>query len=444
MTFLGMSAVIVPLLALIGLAWRGLPILLLAPLAAAAAAALASENVFSAITATFMEATSRFVRDFFLLFLLGAVFGRIMRDTGAADAVAGWIVRRLGAGRAILAIVLACAVLTYGGVSLFVVAFAVYPLALSLFASADIPRRMIPATIALGAFTFTMTALPGTPAVQNAIPIPVFGTSLYAAPWLGLVAAAIMALGGVGWLEHRARRLRRAGEGFAPRSTHHDAGHPAPAVARAALPLVLVLATNALLVYGLFPLSGLGAAPASGVWAIILALTLASCAALATMPLPAGSLRPTLNGGAETALLPLFNTAALVGFGAVVASLPGFAAIEAAVLAIPGGPLVSLAAAAAILAGITGSASGGMTIALDALGETYLAEAEAEGIPPAQLHRVTALATGGLDALPHNGAVVTLLGIGKLKHAEAYGNIFVVAVAIPVVALLAVLGLASL
>jgi H+/gluconate symporter-like permease len=155
---------------------------------------------------------------------------------------------------------------------------------------------------------------------------------------------------------------------------------------------------------------------------------------------PAGS----LGAGANASVLPIFNTASLVGFGAVVAGLPAFALVEALIEGIGGGPLVSLAISTNVLAGVTGSASGGMRIALDALGETYLAAAAAEGISPEALHRVTSIATGGLDALPHNGAVITLLSICGLTHRQSYGDIFMVAVAGPLLALCTVLIAASL
>jgi hypothetical protein len=149
------------------------------------------------------------------VFLLGAVFARFMEDSGAALVLSRRFVDWLGERNAVLAIVLACAVLTYGGVSLFVVAFAVYPIATAMFAQANIPKRLIPATIALGAFTFTMTALPGTPAIQNAIPMPFFNTTPFAAPGLGLIGGAIMFGVGMLWLWGRAARAHSAGEGYA-------------------------------------------------------------------------------------------------------------------------------------------------------------------------------------------------------------------------------------
>ncbi|MCW8088344.1 GntP family permease [Sabulicella glaciei] len=449
----GLAGILLALGLLIVLSWRGVSVLLLAPAAAALAALLSGAPVLASYTQIFMPALGSFVAAFLPLFLLGAVFGRLMEETGAAQALARAITARLGEGRTILAVVLACAVLTYGGVSLFVVAFAVQPLAAAMFSRARLPATLIPASIALGAFTFTMTALPGTPAIQNAIPMPHFGTTAFAAPGAGVLAGAIMLGLGLLWLNRRVAAHAFATPGAPPPPLE---GTEAPSAALAALPNLLVVSLNLVLASAVLPaldtaylaevrFGGVEFAALRGVWAIILAL-LGAIALMAWMgrrrvpDLPAA-----LGRGANAALLPALNTASLVGFGAVVAALPAFAAIRDAVLGIaPGNPLISLAVAVNILAGITGSASGGLSIALQTLGATYLERGVAAGIDPALLHRVAAIATGGLDALPHNGAVVTLLAVCGMTHRQSYADIFVVACLIPLLALAAVLAVTAL
>lgn len=439
---------ILPLAALIWMSSRGGPVLLLAPAMALAASALATEPILATLTQRYGPGLGRFVTDFFVLFLLGAVFGKIMEVSGAAKVLAHAVLDRLGPRHAILTTVLACAVLTYGGVSLFVVAFTVYPLALALFRQAVLPERFIPAAIALGSFTFTMTALPGTPAIQNAIPMPYFGTDLFAAPGMGLIAALIMGLGGMMYLSARAGQSQT---NAAP-SVELDQT-PGPPLWAATLPIFLVLILNLTLSRLVFPQFDLGyltspdwgsTAPGSviGLWSVLTSLTAAICAALWLFRSHLAAPIKALSDGAQNSLMPLLNTASLVGFGAVVAALPAFEQLRSFIGTLPGTAAEGLALSASLLAGITGSASGGMSIALDTLGAEYLEQARAQGIDPELLHRVSALATGGLDALPHNGAVITLLTIAGLTHREAYGPIFVVAVVIPVIALLAVLGLA--
>jgi H+/gluconate symporter-like permease len=476
---LSVLGIVLSLAAMMYLAYRGVSVLLLGPLAALGGG-VQRRPLLASYTQVFMPALARFIALFFPLFLLGAVFGKLMEASGAARVLAAVFVARLGARRALAAIVAACALLTYGGVSLFVVAFAVYPIAAEVFRAANLPKRLIPATIALGAFTFTMSALPGTPAIQNAIPMPFFGTTPFAAPGLGLVAGLLMPALGLAWLQHRARRARAAGEGYGQPETataplsrkvrEHAQGEgydvaelgpappvaPAPPVGVALAPIVLVVALNYLLAEILLPRmdtaylaqSLYGATQIDavrGVWAILVALaaSIGLLIALARRQLP--QLKETLDAGAVAAVAPIFNTALQVGYGAVIASLAGFALIRDAVLGIaPGNPLVSLAISVNVLAGITGSASGGMSIALNTLGATYLQLAQAAGISPELLHRVTAIAAGGLDALPHNGAVITLLAICGLTHRQSYLDILVVAVLVPLAALAVVVTLATL
>ncbi|WP_157265641.1 GntP family permease [Azohydromonas aeria] len=465
---ISMAGIVLSLVLLMALAYRGVSVLILAPAMALLAALFSPDApLLASYTQVFMKALAGFVAAFFPLFLLGAVFGKLMEASGAARTIAHAIVHALGTRHAIPAIVLACAVLTYGGVSLFVVAFAVFPIAAALFREADVPKRLIPATIALGAFTFTMTALPGTPAIQNAIPMPYFGTTPFAAPGLGLIGGTVMALLGGWWLQRRAASARAAREGYGGDGPDEEPprADPAPdgpaaaghaALARALAPVVLVILLNYVLSSWLWPALNtaylaeprFGATTITalrGVWAVIGALAgaIALLVLLHRRELP--QLRATLDEGAASSVLPLLNTASQVGYGAVIASLAGFALVRDAVLDLaPGNPLVSISVAVNLLAGITGSASGGMSIALQALGNTWLEMGRAAGIGPDLLHRVTAIATGGLDALPHNGAVITLLGICKLTHRQSYGDIAVVAVVIPVAALAVVVVLGSL
>ncbi|MBD3895042.1 GntP family permease [Halomonas sp. ML-15] len=477
---IGISAIAIALVLLMYLAYRGLSLLILAPLLAALVALVSVDTpLLASYTQVFMGAAGDFIVRYFPLFLLGAVFGKLMEDSGSAEVLASAIVERLGDTRAILAVVLSCAVMTYGGVSLFVVAFAVYPIAAALFRQANLPKRLIPGTIALGAFTFTMTALPGTPAIQNAIPMPYFGTSPFASPGLGILTGLVMLGLGQAWLSHRASQAKLAGEGYGHHQSEvrqavhlreHAAGEgfdlaevtPAqpprdlPPMILALLPIVLVIALNLLFTAVVIPAMDTGylAEPTygatsidsvRGVWSVIAALVIAIGVIIASNRRRLVALTTTLDSGANAALLPIFNTASLVGFGSVIASLAAFEAISLWVTSVGGdNPLISLAIAVNLLAGMTGSASGGMSIALATLGDTYLAMGEAAGIAPELMHRVTAVATGGLDALPHNGAVITLLSICGLTHRQAYLDIAVVAVLVPIISLVLLITLGTL
>ena len=478
---MGLFGILLGLALLVWLAYRGWSILLLAPAAALIAAAFAGGPLLAYWTQTFMDSASRFVAQFFPLFLLGALFGKLMEDSGSVSAIAQLTSERLGPARAILTVVLAGALVTYGGVSLFVAFFVLVPMAQALFRSAGLPNRLIPATIALGTSTFTMSALPGTPAIQNAIPIPFFGTTPLAAPGLGIIASAIMLAFGLWWLGRAAAAVRnREGSAsafsaaldqavedetvrqrattareFDPREVHH--GHPnrdPPPIGLAALPLLVVVIVNVLMILVILPrldvsflakeeFGATSLSAVAGIWAVVTALMAAIVIVIAINWHRLPGLRETMDSGANASVLPVLSVASLVGFGAVVAAVPAFAIVRNWVLSIEGGPLVSLAVATNLLAALTGSASGGLTIALEALGGTYMRLAAEHGIDPALLHRIAVLSAGTLDSLPQNGAVVTLLAVCGSTHRESYFDIVMAAIVGPILALAAVIALGS-
>lgn len=452
--------VLLSLAVLIYLAYRGLSVLYLAPLLAGMAVVLSSEKMaISIYTEVFMSGVAGFLKSFFPLFLLGALFGQLMQDSGSAKAIALGIQKKMGPRYAILSVVLACALLTYGGVSLFVVAFAVLPVACSIFQVAGIPKKLIPATVALGSFTFTMTALPGTPQIQNSIPMPYYGTDLYAAPILGIIAASIMLSLGYFWIAMRAKKMKQQNqdyfEGLTPEETQlekmasENEQKNLPHFAIAMIPIVVVLVLN--FYFGQFYFSGLphlqeltglsetALKKSLGLWSLILTLIIAIFVTIILNWRRFSSVASSLNKGANGSLLPVLNTASEVGYGSVIATLAGFALIREALLGVSSNPLIAQSLSVGTLAGITGSASGGLSIALEALSGEFLRLAELASISPEALHRTAVIASGGLDSLPHNGAVITLLAISRLTHKQSYLDIGMVTVVIPIFALVMII-----
>jgi len=479
---MGLVGIVVGLSFLVRLAFRGWSVLLLAPVAALIAAAFGGQPLLANWTQTFMGSATHFLAQFFPLFLLGALFGKLMEDSGSVTAVAEAMTKGLGERRVMLAVVLAGALVTYGGVSLFVAFFVLAPMAQTLFRAAAVPRRLMPAAIILGTSTFTMSALPGTPSIQNAIPMPFFGTTPFAAPGLGVIASVIMLGFGMWWLKRAEAKARRAGEGYGEAAvtteaaasdekvrerattarefdpaeiSHGRHSDVAPSSFAAILPLVVVVAVNltmSLLVLPRLDFSflaeerwgGTSLSAVAGVWSVVVALAAAIATVIACNWNRLPALRQSMDAGANASVLPAISVASLVGFGAVIAALPAFAVVRDWVLGIEGGPLVSLAVATNVLAALTGSASGGLTIALDALGQTYMTIAAQTGIAPALMHRVAVIGSGTLDILPHNGAVVTLLAICGASHRESYFDIVVVGIVGAVVALVAVIVLGTM
>ena len=452
MAYIGL---LVGLALLIFLALRGINILfasLLCGLVVALTNGLPVHEAFSQHYASGPLGTFSFAGRFFLLFIAGAVFGRVMGESKAATSIALALVDRLGAERALWITVLACAALTYGGVVVFVVIFAMYPLGLSLLKQADIPKRLFCAALALGAGTFTLTALPGTLSIQNVIPSVALGTDLFAAPLLGLVGGAIMFVLGMIYLEKQRAIAKANGEGFEPgpndKVENIVASDDMPSWQMAIIPLAVVLATI------LLPrlTQSLGLAPESGALADLIifaskqpifwpsfALFLGSVLAYFLFSNLRGRALAVFGEGTNDAVMPLLNTAAVIGFGGIVVQTVGFQDFSSLMLNSGLPPKISAFASISVVSAITGSASGGLQIFMATMAQSYVEM----GIQLEELHRIVAMASGGFDSLPHCGAVIAMLTITQLTHKQAYKDVAVITVAIPVLATLTVMALSA-
>lgn len=422
---------------LIFLTMRGMNLLIAGPLSALVVAVFSSLPLFPQMVAegevnflgNYMSGFSGFITSWFPMFLLGAIFGKLMEDSGAADSVSRWLVSKIGLKRAVLAIVIACAVLTYGGVSLFVVAFSVYPMALSLFKQADLPRRFIPAALALGSVTFTMTSA-GSPEIQNWIPIEFLGTSPYAGWEVSIVVAVFMAVFGYWWLKRMINKAVNKGERFEARKTDpvvEERNLPNPLMGL--IPLLVVLVISYIFHDSL------------KTSALIIALLGGVIATYLLNRTHFHDLGKALTDGTIGALIAIGNTAAVVGFGGVAKAAPAFQVAVDAMTNIPGSPLIGGAIAVSVIAGITGSSSGGQAIALPLLAPHYLDM----GVNAEALHRTIAISSGALDSLPHNGYVVTTIqGICGETHKAAYGSVGAVTVIVPLLGTIIAIVLFSL
>lgn len=485
---IGLLGIILSLVLLITLAYRGTSIIIAAPLCALLAMLFSGAPLLATYTEIFMPALANFIKNYFPIFLTGAIFGRLMAITGYAEAIAQTITKWLGPKQAILATIITGAILTYGGISVFVAVFVMFPLAKELFRAADLPRRLIPAAIGVGILTFTMTSIPGTPQIQNIIPGQFFGTSTFAAPVIGITGGVMMFLLGWMWLQFRAKRLVAAGESFSDVSDmerkaaarasaggtggggHGEDAHGAMPISSEAserllpappnalfpvLPILAVFAVNLACTMWIFPAmdwsflseekyGGITLQDRTALWAVLCAL-LAAIAVILVMNLR--HLKDIWDGfifGAQRSLLPIFSTASEVGYGAVIAAMAAFAIIREGILNPGMNALAASAISTSTIAGITGSASGGMTIALNALGEDLKVMAADQGISMEAMHRVTAMASGGLDSMPHNGAVITLLLVCGMTHRESYKDVGMISLVIPVAVTAVVIGLVSL
>ncbi|MGN7175594.1 GntP family permease [Cytobacillus sp. SAFR-174] len=434
---IGMLGLIASLLLLMYLTMKGVNIIIAAIISAVVVALTGGLNLETALTEHYMTGFTGYFYSWFLIFLLGAIFGKIMQVTKAADSIANWVKDTLGPSRAVFAVVAAAAIMTYGGVSLFVVGFAVYPIAVSLFKVANLPHRFIPAALVFGSISFTMTA-PGSPEIQNLIPTEFFGTKPTAGGIIGvLMALLIMVIGGI-LLSRMVKKAVNNGEVFSlpnqpaganesaaaleselemQRPNAAPAGKDYPHVIMAILPLASVIA-----------ILNTAANFTSSTAAALISLTSGIVLACVLMMKYLVGFWEALAKGAQDALVAAANTCAVVGFGSVAAQVAAFDTFVDALVNIPGPPLMGLGIAVTLICGITGSASGGLGIALPILAPMYLSQ----GLDPGAMHRISALASGGLDSLPHNGYVVTTIrAICGETHKRAYWPIFILSVAMP-------------
>ncbi len=451
-TVIGMIGLLVAIGFLVYMAFKGHSIIVVAPIAAMVAILFSygiKGHFMASYTITYMEGFANYAKNYFPIYLLGAIFAKLMDISGNALSIAHFCTKKLGKSRAVLSVVLTCAILTYGGVSLFVVAFVMLPVAIALFREADVPKRLIPGCIALGAFTFTMTALPGSPQVQNTIPMQYFGTDSFAAPGMGIIASVIMFTLGMMWLTYRTKKAKEAGEGY---GNHEDQQEEVsgnePGIAMAVIPILIILVINLVLSKIVYPsvdgsyMEEFGSTleANSGTWSVLLGMLVSILFILVcNYTKIKDKVKDGLKTSAIDSLTPLVNSCAVVGFGSVVKVLPIFAVVSGAVLGLSALPLLSEVVSVNLLCAMTASASGGLSAALEVMGDTFLQS----GIDPQVLHRLASICSGGLDNLPYNGATVTVIALCGMTHKKSYLDMFMVATVIPIIASLVIMVLGS-
>lgn len=423
---IGFIGLLASLALLIFMTMKGMSPLIAAPLCTFLLAVVSGIAIFPemvgegdpSFVSSYMSGFAGFVQSWFLMFLLGACFGKAMEDTKAATAVSRFLMAKFGAKYALLAVVITCAVLTYGGVSLFIVGFTVFPIALALFRLADMPRRFIPGAIAFGSVTFTMTSA-GSPEIQNWIPIETLGTSPYSGALVSLIVAIFMFGIGFAWLNFMVKKAMKRGERFVGRDDdprEFEGELPNPFLS--AIPLIVVLMMSFIFHFSL------------GSNALIISLASGIITAYLLNFRFSTAFGKAAAQGAESAILAIANTAAVVGFGSVARETEAFKSAVEIFTSLPGDPLIGAGLAVTAIVALTGSASGGLTIVLPLVAPNYINQ----GVSPDALHRVATLASGSLDSLPHSGYVVTTIRVVcRENHKDAYAAVGALTVAVPLI-----------
>jgi H+/gluconate symporter-like permease len=411
---LSVIGILVSLAVIVFLALRGVGIMLIAPFAVVIVSVFSGMGILDTLMGPYMKGFINYASKFYLVFLFASVFGKYMDDSGAAKSIAAGILRVIGHEKplyVLLSVAIITLVLTLGGVSLFVVIFAVMPIARPLFKQLNIPWHLFMAAFIFGIGSLSMTMIPGTPSILNIMPMKYLGTSATAAPLLGAIAAVLMAAFNVWYMSSQLKRARDRGEGYYENETAATLNVAMQAVPEKVLPGVLLS-----LIPPVVLIIALNVFKIDIVWSLVIGCA----AAILCFWNKVENHLKTLNAGATNTAIPVINTCADVGYGMAVAASVGFKVITDFLMAIPGHPIISLSLATYLMTAITGSASGGLGIVLETLIGKYLAM----GINPELLHRVVAIAAGSFDAMPHNGVIITSLAVAGLTHRQAYKHVW--------------------
>lgn len=450
-----LGLILISLVLLMFFAYRGYSLIIIAPIFAIIAALNTDFAAMPIYSELYMTKAAEYIKSYYPVFLLGAIFAKVMEEGGLAASVAAKITSVLGKERAVLAVLLGCGVLTYGGLSVFVVAFVMYPFAAILFKDADIPKRLLPAILWMGIFTYSMVALPGTPQIQNIIPASVFGTTTWAGIQQGLVASVLFFIIAYLWISYRAKKLKAQGEGY---GTNHlnepdNIQGKLPDWRLSILPLAMVVVLNLYISnpfhwswavhwdehsLDIFKTLGLSLlTPSVGkvqaIWSINLSLIISTIIAIIIgrkKLRSSGGVKHSINAGAIGSTSAVMNVASGYAFGCVIAALPAFLVVKNYLmhLSLGDGPLFSAIITTNIMVAITGSSSAGLMITVSNFGPEWLTWAQQVGMSPELLHRIVCIASEGFDTVPQAGALVTLLAVCGLTHRESYYDIFVLTI----------------
>ena len=419
----GILGLIVAIVCVIALIWKNWHMAIVSLAGALIVIAFNAMDPVTTLSEKFMTGMSGFAGNWFLLFMLGAIFGKVMGDSGASVGIANKMLKILGEKSVVLVVMLTGLVLSYGGIGTFIIAFSLYPIAVALFQKADIPKKLIVATIMVCPVTVCMAMLPGSPSTQNLIPTQYFGTTAYAGATLGLICSAIMFVSAYLFLNWQIKKAKASGEHFVASPGENimdlnavDEGKT-PSVGACFAPIVVLL----VLMFGIQSMTSI---PSS--YAVAIAMT---CAIIVGCVLYRDRLnvKEAVSNGAGGGLSSLIATSSIMGFGSVVSASPAYESITTALVNMQANPLITALVSINVIAAITGSSAGGLNIFLSSMGE-YLA---ASGLNMSMLHRVVCIASSGFDAMPHASGMVVCNQIAKTSQKDTYKYVFITCAIMP-------------
>jgi len=420
--WIGIVGLLVAIVFLIWGAFKGLAALPLSILGAAIVILTNRMNWWDSFSVFYVEGYLSFFRSFLLIFITSALYAKIMEETGSAVSIGYKFIDWFGAKRAVLIVVLTTAIMTYGGISLFVVIFAIAPIIFLLFNEANLPRSFALGPLLIGSATFTMKSLPGSPSATNIVPTQFLGTDVNAGAMIGIISGLLMFIFGMLYLKWETKRLLKAGKGFefipgTDVSKYVVERSQLPSAFTSFLPMIVVVT----IIVGWGILIRRNAWETTAATTVVVAMSIASALAIilnweAVKNYKDGGLKGILNTGTTGAVTAIAGPAAIVGFGGVVQNSPSFTIIVDYILGLEMHPYAMAAFAPSIIAGITASSSGGLIITMQTLSDYFIES----GADLGTLHRITAMFSGTFDSLPHSTSLFLMFGYLGVTHKEGY------------------------
>ena len=420
---LGIVGLVCAVVAVIFLIWKNWHMAIVSLVGAIIVIVFNGMNPVSAITENFMTGMSGFAGSWFLLFMLGSIFGKVMGESGASVGIAGSLLKLLGDKSVVLVIMITGLVLSYGGIGTFIIAFSVYPIAVALFQKADIPKKLIVATIMVCPVTVCMAMLPGSPSTQNLLPTTYFNTTAYAGAKIGIICSVLMFAAAYLYLNWQIKAAKANNEHFvaSPGENIMDLQSveqgKTPEVWKCYVPIVVLLAA-------MFGFQKLTAMPSTYAVSCAMILAIVIGCILCKDKL---DIQLAINDGASGGLGALIATSSIMGFGSVVSASPAYGIVTDALVNMNIGPLATALISINVIAAITGSSAGGLNIFLSSMGG-YLAST---GLNTAMLHRVVCIASSGFDAMPHASGMVVCNQIARTSQKDTYKHVFITCAIMP-------------
>lgn len=426
MNLLYVIGIFVSLGVLVFLCMKGVHPILSGISAAIVVALFGRLNLVTAMSEDYMQGFVDFMKSNYLIFFAGTAYGVIMKASGAAEAVANWLMKLIGSKYSLYAVAITIIALMYGGINGFVIIFTIWPIMVQVFRETDTSRTLMPCLYFIGAGSIA-NAGPGTPQLLNLVVAESYGVSSMAAPVIGFIGAGTMLVLQFVWFGRLVKKSKERGERFDPAGLVEDVSEELKARETRKLPNVFLAVLPLVACLVLLNIKSGG----ENIFPVVVALWLAVVVAVVCniRYLDMKKLPEYITEGCTSAVNIIVATCGVMGFAAVVRATPGFQALIDVIPNIQLPPLLSLFLMTNVFCAITGTATGAASVVSSILGPIYTSM----GLAPELAARIQILSATGFDTVPHNGTLVASINMAHETHKTTYKYCFQCSVLIPMI-----------